>query len=153
MCSEIRHCAKRQTVRAHLIRMKIAINLVIFLLILSTFFYFNNRRTNKILSELIDEFPPITISEKLDGKISLIYNGDPKVFRNNRHHAYIILDDTIYRSVNTDYELNTQQTFDDIIEYGARFMKDSNDSYIRIQKANDSIYSFELRDNLGYPLK
>lgn len=130
--------------------------LTIFVPAVIIYYKYSTGKTEKILQQLNAEYPIILINDRVTGTITRVYHGDPEVFNNNPHHAYLTLNDTIKRRVNASYELNKEYLLDDVIKVGDQFVKEPGTDHFYIKKIEDmetSTYVFKLEDDSGYPLK
>lgn len=130
--------------------------LIIFVPSVIIYYKYSTGKTDEVLQQLNAEYPEILINEKIKGTITRIYHGDPKIFNNNPHHAYLELNDTIKRRINASFELDRKFLLDDVIEEGDRFLKEAGTDRFYINKVkgmDTSTYAFDLEDDLGYPLK
>lgn len=130
--------------------------LIIFIPSVIIYYKYSTGKTDKILEKLNKEYPAISIEESVDGFVTSIRNGDPEVFNNDPHHAYIVLDDSVKKRIRVGYELTKELKLDDILTIGELLIKKTGSDKLFLYKIEnqDTIkYVFELRDDLGYPLQ
>lgn len=130
--------------------------LAIFIPSVIIYYNYSTGKTDKIIEELKKEYPSVAIYEEIDAIISNIDHGDPEKFRNHPHQVYLVLDGSIKKRIRTGYELTQELMLDDVLAEGDRLVKESGTDILHIYKvqSNDTLkYIFELRDDLGYPLK
>ena len=130
--------------------------LMVFILAVVIYYNYSTRKTEEILKQLHKDYPAISITEKIDAIISNIEHGNPEIFRNHPHQAYLTLDGLAKKRIRTGYELVQELMLDDVLEPNDRLIKEAGTDRVQIYKvkSNDTlIYEFELRDDLGYPLK
>ena len=120
--------------------------LMVFILAVVIYYNYSTRKTEEILKQLHKDYPAISIIE----------HGNPEIFRNHPHQAYLTLDGLAKKRIRTGYELVQELMLDDVLEPNDRLIKEAGTDRVQIYKikSNDTlIYEFELRDDLGYPLK
>lgn len=120
------------------------------------FYRYDTGRKDKILEELSKEFLSVSIDQKLEGTITNIYHPYPKVFNNDPLQAYVTLNDSLKRRVKTGHELTKEITLDSVLNIGCYLKKAHGTDVVLVYRIhnNDTLeYRFQLRDDLGYPLK
>ncbi|MCZ8215895.1 MAG: hypothetical protein O9262_06620 [Cyclobacteriaceae bacterium] len=120
------------------------------------YYNYHTRRTQRILDGLNKEYPIISISEAIYGVVTQIDHPNSNVFRNNPHHAFILITDSIKKRIRTGFEISKRLTLDEVLKEGDLVIKESGNDFLSIYKihGNDTLkYDFELSDDLGYPLK
>lgn len=130
--------------------------IVIFISAVVIYYRYSTGKTEKILEQLKKEYPSIAIDEKINATVTNIDHGDPEIFRNHPHQAYLILDNSIKKRIRTGYELTQELMLDEVLEEGERLVKGygTDTLYIyKIQSEDTLKYTFQLRDDLGYPLE
>lgn len=129
----------------------------LFVLIISVliYFHYSTGKVDQILKGLNKGYPPISIDQMLNGIVTDIYHGNSDIFRNNPHHAYVTLDNSLKLRINASYELSREISLDDVLKTGYRLVKSQgSDKFqlLNVQNQDTVRYTFELRDDLGYPL-
>ena len=127
----------------------------LFIFAMETYYNYDMRRINNIRIALRKEYPSIGFEEGLNARITKIYNGDPKVFRNHPHQIFLVLDNSLNKDIRASFELNQKLTIDEVASIGDRFIKEPNSYMFNIYKISEGDtlkYEFELRDSLGYSL-
>jgi hypothetical protein len=137
--------------------MKKKLLIVMTILVLLVLFYsITEFRMNKIIKKINKEYAPFSLETKLNGRISGIDNGDPKIFRNDPDEADITINDSIKRRITTSREISSKQYFDDVIRVGDSISKISGSdkiTFFRIQVNDTMEFNFSLKDDQHYPLK
>ena len=119
-------------------------------------FIFNKINQNRLVKKLNKEYPSLTLESALFGKISIINQGDPKVFRNDPNGADLIINDSIKIRINTSSELRTKNYFDNLVKIGDIISKKPGTDIISIYHFIDCDtfkYEFMIQDDQHYPLK
>jgi hypothetical protein len=138
---------------------KTIINLVVLIALVTPmviYYKYDTGKKRKIVDQLNAEYLSVMMSEKVDGAVSKIYHPYPKLFNDNPHQAYILIDDSLKRRITTGDELASDLSLDSLLSEGDRLRKDFGNDTLFIYKAqgHDTLrYSFELRDDQGYPLR
>lgn len=123
--------------------------------IISVIIYFNYDMSKKkaIIEQLNEEYPLIIISENINGVVTSIHEPDLQIFRYSSTFARVILNDSIKRRIKTStYD---KVVIGEVLQVGDRLIKESGTdrfSIYKIKNGDTLKYSFELRDDLGYPL-
>jgi hypothetical protein len=130
----------------------------IFIFILAVVIYYNYdlRKTDEYFNELSKEYPTVTFEEKINAKVTKIFNVDPKIYRNNPYQTYIVLDNSLKKDIYAFREVKKELTLDEVIEIGDQLVKDVNNYtfFLFKLKGNDTLkYEFELRNKVRYPMK
>lgn len=128
----------------------------VFITAMIVFYKYDTGKKQEILQELSKEFPAVTIDQSLKGLVKDIYHPSPEVFNDDPLQAYILLNDSSKRRIKTGYELSTEIILDSILNVGDYLVKDYGSDMIYLYKTQGSDttkYIFQLRDDLGYPLK
>jgi hypothetical protein len=137
----------------------IIINLVLVFSFVSSmviYFSYSIGKKNKLLEQLSEEYTSLSIEQSLEGTVTNIYHPYPQIFNDDPLHAYLVLDDSIKRRIKTGHELAESFSLDSILGFGDLLIKKSGSDSILIYKVQnmDTLkYCFQLRDDLGYPLK
>lgn len=130
---------------------------VLFVIAMRFYYLYDTRRTDKLVEQLNEEYPALDYHSKIEREITNIVRPYPKTFRDSPHHAFIVFDDSLKRRVNASYELLTDTlSLDDVLNVGDWLIKEPNSVKFfiyKIQNGDTLKYSFELNDDLGYPLK
>lgn len=124
--------------------------IVVFLIVAYFFFKYQDRRAKEDRLLLEQEYPELTISESVTGRISNIYHGNLNLYRNVYSQAYVTLADGRKLSVAGDIdEPGHSPTLDEVIEVGDSLVKRPNHfSFIIIKSDGQLItsrYNFKLR--------
>jgi len=130
--------------------------IVVFIIAAIIYYQYSTRKTQKIVENLKKEYPSISIEEGVNAVITNVSHGDPDIFRNNPHHAFVTLGGSIKKRIVASFELNQELMLDEVLEEGDRLVKESGTDRFGIYKiqSNDTlVYEFKLQDDLGYPLK
>lgn len=130
--------------------------LIAFVSSMVIYFNYSIGKKNKILEQLSKEYTSLSIEQSIEGTVTNIYHPYPQIFNDDPLHAYLVLDDSLKREIKTGHELAKSFTLDSILGLGDILIKYSgNDSVLiyKVQSRDTLKYCFQLRDNLGYPLK
>jgi hypothetical protein len=137
----------------------VTINVVVLIVMLTamiTYYRYDTGKKEKITEQLRAEYPSVTINEKFAGIVSEIYHPYPELFKEHPLQAHVLLNESVKKSIRTGSELHKKITLDSVLSVGDYLVKNAASDTLFIYKAqsNDTVrYSFELRDDLGYPLK
>ncbi|SRR5260221_2818434 len=139
-------------------RKTIVNSVVLFVLLTSMVIYYkyDTGKKNKIMEQLKTEYSSITIDENFIGVVSEIQHPYPELFKRLPHQAFILLNDSVKKRISTGYELTKEITLDSILNVGDQLTKKYGSDTLHIHKIQGSdtlVYSFQLRDDSGYPLK
>jgi hypothetical protein len=138
---------------------KTKINLVvIFVAVISmvTFYKYDTGKTKKIVEQLNKEFSSIAVSEQVSGVVSNIYHPYPEIFNDDPLHAYVLLNDSVKKRIRVGHELARLSSLDSLLKVGDLLIKKygSDTLYIcKVQGSDTLRYSFQLRDDLGWPIR
>jgi hypothetical protein len=100
-------------------------------------------------------YPYIKRTKNFKGTVAYIIDPNIEASNNHPYHAYLIFEDSTKASLQVSPELNSEKNFDDILRIGSTVVveKDNDTVYVINQSVIDTlVYSFLLRDSLGYPL-
>lgn len=120
------------------------------------FYRYDTGRKDKILEALSKEFLSVSIDQELEGTVTNIYHPYPEVFNNDPLQAYVLLNDSLKRRIKTGHELTKEIILDSVLNIGDYLVKEHGSDIVfvyRIQNSDTLEYRFQLRDDLGYPLK
>jgi hypothetical protein len=126
----------------------------LFIISMRLYYLHDTKKTQELLEELNKEYPSLDINSKIHGIVTDIHH-PPKKFKNGPRHAFITLDGSIKRRVNSGDELTKGLMLGEILDIGDYFVKENGASTFAIFKITnkDTVkYTFELRGDLGYPL-
>lgn len=130
--------------------------LFLFIASMAIYFKYDTGKKNKILEQLAGEYTTIEISQELEGTVTNIYHPHPEIFNDDPLQAYILLNDSLKRRIKTGHELTKSFSLDSILNLGDQLIKKSGSDNIfiyKIQNGDTLKFTFQLRDDLGYPLK
>lgn len=139
--------------RNHIISLVLLIAFVSSMVI---YFQYDTGKKKRILEQLAEEYPSLSIDQSLEGTVTNIDHPYPQIFNDDPLQAYLSLNDSIKRRIKTGHELAKSFSLDSILSLGDRLIKKpGNDSVLiyKIQNGDTLKFSFQLRDDLGYPLK
>jgi hypothetical protein len=120
------------------------------------FFKYDTGKKEKLLRQLAEEFPAISIDQRLEGTVMHIYHPYPEVFNNDPLQVYLLLNDSLKRRIKTGHELDKSIILDSVLNISDYLFKEPGSDVLFVYKVvgSDTIrYSFQLRDDLGYPLR
>lgn len=138
--------------RKHLITL---IFLIAFISSVAVYFRYDTEKKKKILEQLAEEYPSLSIDQAVEGTVTSIYHPHPEIFNDDPLQAYLSLNDSIKRRIKTGHELARSFSLDSVLSLGDQVIKHSgSDSVLiyRIQNGDTLKFGFQLRNDLGYPL-
>jgi hypothetical protein len=130
--------------------------LIAFVSSMAIYFRYDTGRKREILEQLAEEYPSVGIDQFLEGTVTKIDHPRADFFNDDPLQAYLSLNDSMKRRIKTGHELAKSFSLDSILSLGDRLIKKSgSDSVLiyKIQNGDTLQFSFQLRDDLGYPLK
>lgn len=132
--------------------------ILVFVFIIAFIFIFkyDTEKEEKLLRQLAEEFPSVSIDQRLEGTVMSIYHPYPEIFNDDPLQAYLSLNDSIKRRIKTGHESTEKIILDSILNVGDRLIKEPGSDILLVYKIENSDtlkFSFQLRDDLGYPLK
>lgn len=128
----------------------------VFLMAFIFFFKYDTGKKEKLLRQLAEEFPAISLDQRLEGIVMQIYQPYPQVFNNDPHQVYLLLNDSLKRRIKTGLEMDKSIVLDSALNVSDHLVKEPGSDVLFVYKVldNDTIkYRFQLRDDLGYPLR
>jgi len=120
------------------------------------FFKYDTGKKEKLLRQLAEEFPAVSIDQRLEGTVMNVYHPYPEIFNDDPLQAYILLNGSLKRRITTGHEFTKKVILDSILNVGDRLLKEPGSDILLVYKIENSDtikFSFQLRDDLGYPLK
>lgn len=130
--------------------------LIAFVSSMAIYFRYDTGKKREILEQLAEEYSAVGIDQGLEGTVTEIHHPRPDIFNDDPLQAYLLLNDSTKRRIKTGHELAESFSLDSILSLGDRLIKKpGSDSVLvyKIQNGDTLKFSFQLRDDLGYPLK
>jgi hypothetical protein len=119
------------------------------------YFFFAFRKASAIDDMVGKEYPPISYSEELYGRITETLHENEDYIRNTSTRELVIVNDTIKKQISALSAHDRAVMLDAVIKVGSHISKAANSSQlliVNIQGNDSTIYEFELRTGMGYPL-
>lgn len=129
--------------------------LIAFISSMVIYFKYDTGKKKKILEQLAGEYPSLSIDQGIEGTVTDIYHPHPGIFNDDPLQAYLSLNDSMKRRIKTGHELAKSFSLDSVLSLGDRLIKNpGSDSILvyKIQNGDTLKFSFQLRNDLGYPL-
>jgi hypothetical protein len=123
---------------------------------MAAYYKYDTAKTDRILAELNEEYPAITIPERIHGTVTKILESYPNAIRNNPHHACVTIADSFKKRILARNLVSIRLSLDDVLRKGDLIHKNAGSDSLTIYKLKGRdtlVYYFSLNDDLNYPLK
>ena len=128
----------------------------VFITAMVIYYRYDTGKKEKVLQSLSREFPSISIDQELEGTVTNIYHPYPGIFNNDPLQAYVLLNDSLKRRIKTGHEVAKEIILDSVLTIGDYLVKERGSDMVSVYQIENSDtlkYRFQLRDDLGYPLR
>lgn len=118
---------------------------------------YRESKIKKEVKRMSTKFPEIVLSDDIKGKISKVIDYKSDRINNDPNRAFVVINDSVYRSIIVGLELNSGNNLDDLISTGDLIKKVAGENTIEMYKVSEggdsTKFVYEIADEKGNLIK
>ncbi len=116
---------------------------LVIVFIVGGFLFLTHQQDMKIKS-VFEEYPFVLKEERIDGLVTEIFEPSTGITNKSPHGAFLLINDSIKKSISVGYELRNHSMLNDILDHGLMIFKKAGSDTLYLYKVtpNDSMIQF-----------